>query len=284
MAHSSVHEPITRADSRSHAVNGAVSTADSAQAIHLNQRQRQILKMQQTQGNAAVCRMLVQRDDDDDPYADVPDEPAAATPNSDASFAGVSSTRQAVVTGAKGEVGKVIAKKKGDIDPDTQKPLRFGWEDLDKYFTASYGGKNVGGYTQNLQDGVKFFSQAPVTRKDATGKDVTSIEPSIPQHWCGHFAMWALRNANALSASSKWQIGSGIGGVSGISQVFPKTKVKAGDVGFVNNGFEHHFIVADVQGGNINTVEGNSGGDSSIQTNSRAIADVYSFYRPKELD
>jgi len=215
-------------------------------ASGLTARQQSVLRMQQTQGNAAVRRMLgqvVQRDDDDNQtnvsdagvaYTSVQDSDASDTnvisvstssgdesssdggviagaPSADVSDAGENdqnadssatdfgtgpalsffdntpmgvlkprtkifhssseegytlnkihdqftvSAGEDVVNCARSQVGSVIDNQPGEVDPDTQKPTRYGWRNLDKYYTSAYGGKD-GKYDQSLQHNVKFFN------------------------------------------------------------------------------------------------------------------------------
>ena len=98
-------------------------------------------------------------------------------------------------------------------------------------------------------------------------------------HWCGIFALWAVKTAQV--PVGLWDLNhGGIGFVPG----FRLTNApRVGDVGFVNNGFEHHVLLSEdpfVEGftRKIRTIEGNSDPSSNFNFKVRPITDVAAFY------
>ncbi|HEX8659733.1 MAG TPA: peptidoglycan-binding domain-containing protein [Hymenobacter sp.] len=86
-------------------------------------------------------------------------------------------------------------------------------------------------------------------------------------HWCGIFALWAHRAAG-LNVGT-WKIGKGIGANPAFRSI-PAAQVKKGDVGYINQPYQHHFIVREVYpDGTIDTIDGNSAATSTISTKSR---------------
>lgn len=173
-----------------------------------------------------------------------------------------SGQRAQVVSNALGEIGKAHARRPGEADPDTGKTTRYGWSDLDRYFTASYGGKD-GQYNKILQDDVKFYN----------GK-------STAQSWCGHFSMWALKSAGVPLGN--WKIGSGVGSAGGIKPI-PKSQAQPGDVGYIDQPFQHHFIVKEIDGNTVHSVDGNSGTDSEVIENTRSMGAITLFMKADAL-
>ena len=161
------------------------------------------------------------------------------------------SARASVVSAASGEVGTVIAKQAGDTD-DQGRHLRVGWDHLLDYFHTS----------------------APGVWSDDVVKYADS--PGLPA-WCGIFALWALHQAGASVGT--WHMGSGIASVSGLQ---PTRDPKPGDVGYVDQPYQHHFIVQSVEGDTVSSIDGNSGGNGSIQSesHSKSGSTFYTAFAP----
>ena len=162
-----------------------------------------------------------------------------------------SSARAAIVSAASGEVGTVIAKQAGDVD-DNGRHLRVGWDHLLDYFHTSAPGV--------WSDDVVKYSDAP----------------GLPA-WCGIFALWALNSGGASVGT--WHMGSGIASVSGL---YPTRDPKPGDVGYVDQPYQHHFIVQSIDGDAVSSIDGNSGGNGSIQSGSHSKSGslFYSAFAP----
>ena len=93
-----------------------------------------------------------------------------------------------------------------------------------------------------------------------------SNQAGIP-HWCGIFAVWATRAAGRPVGT--WQIGTGIARTPGFRSITPG-QVQRGDIGYINQPYQHHFIVREVNpDGTIDTIDGNSAATSTVSTKSR---------------
>jgi len=174
---------------------------------------------------------------------------------------------------ARSQVGSVIDNQPGEVDPDTQKPTRYGWRNLDKYYISAYGGKD-GKYDESLQHNVKFFNGQ-----------------HLSQSWCGIFAVWALKEAGA--SIGNWRTGLGIYGMSGVTPLSQNTKAKTGDIGIKQprkaKGIldHHHFILTNVQDGKFSAIDGNNDGKITESTGRHALTDtneLESVYRANGID
>lgn len=166
------------------------------------------------------------------------------------------------------EAAVVAAKLPGGIDPANTRTLRLGHDRLLKYFRLSAPNPGVPDTTFFNEDAIKYL--------------ITPGQLAPMPHWCGIFALWCLKTANLQVGN--WKMGFGISSVSGIKQIIPKTKAMKGDVGYVNNGFEHHFIIEEVfqEGGKtkMRTIEGNSDPSSNFNFKTRTMDEVHSVYSP----
>ena len=141
----------------------------------------------------------------------------------------------------------IHAKKAGEADPNSKRPFRAGHERLWHYFQIA---------------APNTFNEEPVTHLYTSGK----LEPCA--HWCGIFALYCHIEAKVPDLG-RWKIGSGISSVRGFRGTTTPT---TGDVGFANNGFEHHVVIERsylAKDGSMlfDTIEGNSGADSCITHN-----------------
>lgn len=91
--------------------------------------------------------------------------------------------------------------------------------------------------------------------RTATYWRAAGLSPPYPRQWCGAFVHWALDEAGLHP--HPWQIGSGFLYQSGLA---PTRDPKPGDVGYIDQPFQHHVVVAAVDGDNVHTVEGNAPG------------------------
>lgn len=94
-------------------------------------------------------------------------------------------------------------------------------------------------------------------------RDVLTSGPPFPPHWCGAFALWALRQAGLTDWH--WQIGKGF-----LWRLKRTTTPEPGDIGYVDQPFQHHFVVTEVDRHTIGSVDGNQG-DPGVQARSRAV-------------
>jgi hypothetical protein len=163
--------------------------------------------------------------------------------------------RDTAVATAEAEAGQVYAKQSGEPD-ETGKRTRPGWGRLTEYFNTS----------------------APGLWSDSTIKYNPKYGMNGLPHWCGIFALWAVKSAGAPVGT--WKMGSGISAVSGIKPV-RRSEVRVGDIGFLEKN-QHHFLVSAVSedGKQITSVDGNSGADSEVSSGkTRNIGDIAGFYR-----
>jgi hypothetical protein len=98
-------------------------------------------------------------------------------------------------------------------------------------------------------------------------------------HWCGIFALWAVKTAGM--AVGTWMQGGGISNVSGFKQIV-RQKAAAGDIGFIGQPFQHHFIIEQVFDENgirtASTIEGNSAPNSNFSFQKRPLTSIDAFY------
>jgi peptidoglycan hydrolase-like protein with peptidoglycan-binding domain len=176
--------------------------------------------------------------------------------------------RMAVVAVAKAEagLGGVFAKVSGG--PDPQKPgkqFRKGHDRLLKYFRIAAPKAGASNQTVFDENAIRYLA-------------VPGQLAPMP-HWCGIFALWAVKTAGM--AVGTWVTGSGISSVTGFKQV-AREAAAAGDVGYVGQPFQHHFIIEQVFDQNgvrvASTIEGNSAPSSNFSTKIRPLSSIDAFY------
>jgi hypothetical protein len=112
-----------------------------------------------------------------------------------------------------------------------------------------------------LQDPSKYWS------------GVLSSGPPYPPHWCGGFALWALKQAG-IAADVDWQIGKGF------CYNLPIVKTpKPGDIAYFSK-LQHHAIVESISpdGTTLVTIDGNQQPGESVAVRVRPVASVTAFY------
>jgi hypothetical protein len=183
----------------------------------------------------------------------------------------VSALRQTIISIALSQVGAVEQKKGAGVDPnDPQKrEFRVGGDRLLEYFTTA--NPNPTG----------LYHESDVKHVQKPG------EPDNVIDWCGIFALWAYKSAGMNVGV--WKVGTTIGGVQGFKPVLP-SKVKPGDVG-IRKEKEHQYLVLEVNGDNLVTIEGNTnssgsaiGGEIAVQRIRTISGTDYGFLRPNDLD
>jgi len=156
----------------------------------------------------------------------------------------------------------VHAKNSGGPAPPaagSTKPRRYrqGYPRLLRYFRTSAPDPQKPGSTYFHDDAVIYLAHPG------------SLTP-LP-HWCGIFALWAIKSA--LVPVGNWKMGGGIGVVAG----FGVTKTpRRGDVAVLEHPFQHHAVVhtvyEDQQGATrVITIDGNSGTTSTITRNDNSL-------------
>lgn len=177
-----------------------------------------------------------------------PEQGGAAAP------ATVDGVRQAIVATARGELGIVHAKLAGPAD-ETGKATRVGWERLMQYFELAFGGSGKGKFTPDV---VKYHHY---------GMGNNGLVS-----WCGIFAVWACKSHGVPLGN--WKLGVGVS-----SMLKSTSDPQPGDIGYVDQPYQHHCIVAAVNGDSIVTIDGNSGVDSTVTENTHARKHFSAFYR-----
>jgi len=166
---------------------------------------------------------------------------------------------------AEASAGGVFAKLSIEYDYDADLPLRWGYQKLLKYFRTS--APQPGQLNQSVfnEDSIMYLT--------------TPGELAPCPHWCGIFALWAIKTAGMIVGN--WVVSKGISVVSGFSQI-KAGDVDKGDVGYVHKPFMHHFIIDNVfvQGGvrKVNTIEGNSSPSSNFSFKTRDVSSISAFY------
>ncbi len=176
--------------------------------------------------------------------------------------------RMAVVAVAKAEarLGGVFAKQSGGPDPNDPKGrgFRMGYGRLLKYFRVAAPKVGVANQSECDEDVIVHL--------------VTAGQLAPMPHWCGIFALWAIKTA--WMPVGTWKTGGGIGQVSGFRGILPKF-VGPGDVGYVAAPFQHHFLIdrVFVEGGirKVATIEGNSSPDSNFSFKTRQVSEISAF-------
>ena len=94
-------------------------------------------------------------------------------------------------------------------------------------------------------------------------REVLQSGPPFPPHWCGAFALWALREASLTDWY--WQIGKGF------LYRLPRTRTpEPGDIGYQDQPFQHHFLLTEVDTHTLTSVDGNQG-TPGVQLRHRAV-------------
>jgi hypothetical protein len=131
------------------------------------------------------------------------------------------------------------------------------------------GGKTTRkGYDRLLE---YFHTAAPGVWQDSVVKYLVSGLPS----WCGIFATYCLKTGGALDESAHWRMGQGISSLLKTTQ-----HPQPGDVAYLDQPYQHHAVVVGVSadGNTVDTIDGNSGGDSTITSNSHPKSHWSAFF------
>lgn len=143
---------------------------------------------------------------------------------------------EAIVAIARSKLGKVKAKQPAGSDGGRQ--LRDGSALLLEIFQLAAPGVWS-------EDVIKYLG------------------PGLPS-WCGIFATYCIKKAGINIGN--WQMGKG---VTSYSTIKPTDTPQPGDIGYIDQPYQHHCIVAKVDGDIIESIDGNSGLYSEIIENKR---------------
>jgi hypothetical protein len=106
-------------------------------------------------------------------------------------------------------------------------------------------------------------------RAGGTGVNVNGVK----KHWCGIFACSVIREAGLTIPT--WTL---LGGkIKHLQVVMGYKGLQPGDIAMIASG-NHHFIVTDIDGDSMSTVEGNTIGQN-IRARTRKITEPYGYYR-----
>ena len=147
-----------------------------------------------------------------------------------------------------------IAAKRLDADG-----TRVGWEKLEQIFELA----------------APAYLELPGFREQTLKRNASVGQGGIP-HWCGIFALWALKSAGV--DVGEWKIGSGISSVRNVRPV-SASAIKLGDIAYIDQPFQHHAIVTNASGGSVETIDGNTSPDSTIaEKQPRSMTSFDAFY------
>ncbi|OQP60574.1 hypothetical protein A3860_32690 [Niastella vici] len=149
-------------------------------------------------------------------------------------------SRESVVAAARSMIGKIEAKH-------------------------AEGGQRVGAkYLLDI-----FHLAAPGVWDDATIQTAGAKLPS----WCGIFSVWAHKRAG--KDIGNWQIGKGVSAFGTLQQT---TNPQAGDIGYIDQPYQHHCIIVKIDGNNVYSIDGNSGLYSEVKENTRPLSAYTGFF------
>lgn len=108
--------------------------------------------------------------------------------------------------------------------------------------------------------------------------EACGLPRNTPQHWCGVFALWALKEAG-LAQGVNWEVGWGFIGPLKL----PLTKdPKPGDIAYTHDPYQHHAIVESRKHGVLITIDGNQG-QPGIKRKARPEPDGIRYYSIQPL-
>ncbi|MDY0389501.1 MAG: DUF4157 domain-containing protein [Desulfobulbus oligotrophicus] len=227
-----------------------VNRADSpASSVNDNQEERLSRRDLQTQGDAHIHRQpfFESEADDGEPvqrfHREVEEGDKVFRSEDDLPVG--MSRGEAIVAIARSKLGKVKAKQPEGSDGG--RPLRYGYDLLLEIFQLSAPG--VWG-----DDVVKY------------------IGPGLPS-WCGIFATYCIKKAGIDIGN--WQMGKG---VAAYGTLKPTDSPQPGDIGYIDQPYQHHCIISRVEGDSIESIDGNSGLFSEITENKRSRTAYTGFF------
>lgn len=105
-----------------------------------------------------------------------------------------------------------------------------------------------------------------------------SLTAPHPPQWCGAFALWNIHKAG-LGLQLRWMFGPPhFGFLWNLRQLEPHEVPEPGDIAYLNAPYQHHAVVACVDGELVTTINGNQGPIKPIQTKAAALKHWTAFY------
>ena len=176
-------------------------------------------------------------------------------------------------TGPFGDIGSGAANGiVSDLDTTTEilswggtRTIRKGWKNLKGFFD-----QGVAGWTEQHWKAPGYLDGVKVP-----GKRVPQ-GPSKPSgvSWCGIFATWCWIKAGK---QTKWVLGVG---PSNATRVSGNQGIQVGDICVQSGGEIHHFIPVEINGDEIQGVNGNSSYQSILLKPMKRATIAY-YYRPE---
>ncbi len=102
--------------------------------------------------------------------------------------------------------------------------------------------------------------------------DIKTFGKPYPS-WCGIFSVWAHKKAGIDLGN--WQMGKGVSAFGTLKQT---TSPQPGDIGYIDQPFQHHCIITKVNGATIDSIDGNSGLFSEVIENTRPAKAYSGFF------
>lgn len=100
----------------------------------------------------------------------------------------------------------------------------------------------------------------------------------FPKYWCGGFALWCLRQAGLCDWI--WEVSevNAPKGHYGFLRHLPRTTdPRPGDIGYLDQPYQHHFIVEAADKHTLTSIDGNQG-SPGVQRRHRAVNGQAAFY------
>src|SRR6185295_7799817 len=83
--------------------------------------------------------------------------------------------------------------------------------------------------------------------------------------WCGIFSVWAHKKAG--KDIGNWEMGKGVSAFGTLTQT---DDPQPGDIGYIDQPYQHHCIVVSIEGDTVHSIDGNSGLFSEVIENTRS--------------
>lgn len=189
----------------------------------------------------------------------LPKAPTGATTNAQGLRSRIVEIATAEATPAPGKVSDLVTM----VEPGTQKIVRAGWRQLQRYFD-----EGVDGWTPNHWKDPQTLAGVQIPGKRVPQQGTTGVS------WCGIFATWVLQQAGL---PVKWRVGVGVTTLEKRSDKL----IQVGDVAVMQGDKVHHCIPVAINGTTMTTVNGNSD-NQSILIKQHSLSNLWYYYRAPE--